>query len=81
MRDEVGERVGDAHEQRVEALLREHLVEDVGEAPVRLHDLELGRTGGNPLLGEQLETASFRTRYHDTSLDADAASRRAIASS
>ena len=45
VRDEVGERVGDAHEQRVEALLGEHLVEDVGEPPVRLDELgRLGRT-------------------------------------
>ena len=41
--DEVGERVGDAHEQRVEALLGEDLVEDVRQPPVRLHHLELGR--------------------------------------
>ena len=38
VRDEVGERVRDAHEQGVEALLREHLVEDVGEAAVRLDE-------------------------------------------
>ena len=43
VRDEVGERVGDAHEQRVERLLGEHLVEEVGEPPVRLD--ELGRSG------------------------------------
>ena len=41
--DEVGERVGDAHEQRVEALLGEDLVEDVRQPPVRLHHLEPGR--------------------------------------
>ena len=35
------ERVGDAHEQGVEALLGEHLVEHVGEPPIRID--ELGR--------------------------------------
>ncbi len=38
VRDEVGERVGDAHEQCVEALLGEHLVEDVREPAVRLDE-------------------------------------------
>ena len=41
VRDQVGERVGDAHEQRVEALLGEHLVEHVGEPPIGID--ELGR--------------------------------------
>ena len=36
--DEIRERVGDADEQRVEALFREHLVEDVGEPAVRLDE-------------------------------------------
>ena len=36
VRDEVVERVGDAVEQRVEALLGEHVVEDLGQPPVRL---------------------------------------------
>ena len=36
VRDELGERVGDPLEQGVEALLGEHVVEDLGEAPVRL---------------------------------------------
>ena len=49
VRDQVGERVGDAHEQRVEAQLREHLVEDVGQPPVRLDQLERGRTGDGVL--------------------------------
>ena len=37
-RDQVADRVGDANEERVEALLGENLVEDVGEAPVRLDE-------------------------------------------
>ena len=37
-RYEVADGVGDADEQRVEALLREDLVEDVGEAPVGLDE-------------------------------------------
>ena len=44
MRDQVVERVGDAHEQRVEALLREDLVEDVGKPPIGID--ELGRRMG-----------------------------------
>ena len=36
--DEVGERVRDAVEQRVEALLREDVVEDLREAAVRLDE-------------------------------------------
>ena len=36
VRDELGERVGDPLEQRVEALLREHVVEDLGQPAVRL---------------------------------------------
>ena len=44
VRDQIVERVGDAHEQRIEALLGEHLVEDVGEPPVGID--ELGRRMG-----------------------------------
>ena len=36
VRDQLGERVGDALEQRVEALLGEDVVEDLRQAPVRL---------------------------------------------
>ena len=36
VRNEVVERVRDAVEQRVEALLGEHVVEDLGQPPVRL---------------------------------------------
>ena len=36
VRDELRERVGDALEKGVEALLREDVVEDLGKAPVRL---------------------------------------------
>ena len=38
VRDEVVERVGDAVEQRVEALLGEHVVEDLEQPPVRLDE-------------------------------------------
>ena len=38
VRHEIGERVGDAVEQRVEALLREDVVEDLRETPVRLDE-------------------------------------------
>ena len=41
--DQVSERVGDAHEERVEALLCEHLVEHVGEPLVRLDELRSRR--------------------------------------
>ena len=43
VRDQVAERVGDAHEERVEALLRKHLMEDVGEPLVRLDELRRRR--------------------------------------
>ena len=36
VRDQLGERVGDPLEERVEALLGEHVVEDLREPPVRL---------------------------------------------
>jgi hypothetical protein len=38
VRNQVGERVGDAVEQRVEALLAEDVVEHVRQAPVRLDE-------------------------------------------
>ena len=38
VRHEVGERVGDPVEESLEALLREHVVEDVGEPTVRLDE-------------------------------------------
>ena len=38
VRHEIGERVGDAVEQRVEALLREDVVEDLRETPIRLDE-------------------------------------------
>jgi hypothetical protein len=38
VRDQVGQRVGDAVEQRVEALLAEDVVEDVSQAPIGLDD-------------------------------------------
>ena len=38
VRDELAERVGDAVEQRLGALLGEHVVEDACEAPVRLDE-------------------------------------------
>ena len=44
VRDELADRVGDADEKRVERLLREHLVEDVGEPPVRLDESRVART-------------------------------------
>jgi hypothetical protein len=43
VRDQVGERVGDADEQRVEALLGQQLVEDIRQALVRLDELGRGR--------------------------------------
>ena len=46
VRDQRGERVGDPVEQAVEALLGEDLVEDVGEALVRLDELSGVRLGG-----------------------------------
>ena len=67
MRDEVGERVGDAHEQRVEALLGEHLVEDVGEPPVRLDERRLGHAEVVPLVREKIQAANLRARYHGAS--------------
>ena len=48
VRDQVAERVGDPHEQRVEALLGEHLVEDVGEPPVRLDELRAPQARESP---------------------------------
>ena len=39
--DQLGERVGDPVEKRIEALFREDLVEDVGEALVRLDERTL----------------------------------------
>jgi len=52
VRDEIGERVGDPLEQPVEALLGEHVVKDVGQAPVRLGErLLTGRIGRRFLLG------------------------------
>ena len=53
VRDQVAERVCDTHEQRVEALLGEHLVEDVGEPLVRLD--ELRRRRARELSGMQPE--------------------------
>jgi len=78
VRDEVGERVGDADEQRIEALLREHLVEHVGEAPVRVDDLEPRPGGRRPLGREELQMAGFGTRYHGACSEAGAAGRRAM---
>ena len=50
--DQLADRVGDALEQRVEALLGEHVVEDVGELPVRLDErrrrVRGGVAGGEP---------------------------------
>ena len=43
MRDQVADGVGDAHQKGVEALLREDLVEDVGEPPVRLDEGRVAR--------------------------------------
>ena len=45
VRDQCGERVGDAIEQPFQALLREHLVEDVGKPLIRLDDALGGRVG------------------------------------
>jgi hypothetical protein len=41
VRDQIVERVGDPHEEGVEALLGEHLVEQVGQPPIGID--ELGR--------------------------------------
>ena len=47
VRHEVVERVGDAVEERVEALLREHVVEDLRQTPVRLDErIRLARAVG-----------------------------------
>ena len=46
--NQVGERVGDEHEERVQALLGEHLVEHVCEPAVRLDDRSLRRHGKLP---------------------------------
>ena len=42
VRDQLADRVGDPLEQRVERLLGEHLVEDVGQPPVRLDERQGG---------------------------------------
>ena len=73
VRDQVGERVGDAHEQRVEALLREHLVEHVGEPPVRLDDRRL--RGHAELLRQQPEVW-LRAHYHARPIDLRCTCRR-----
>ena len=51
VRDEIAERVGDAVEQRLRALLGEHLVEDGCEAPVGLDERLRARMGAPPGLG------------------------------
>jgi len=66
VRNEVGERVGDAHEERVEALLGEHLVEHVGEPPVRLDDRRLRRH--TELLRQQPEVL-LGAPYHAPPID------------
>ena len=43
VRDQLVERVGDPHEQCVEALLREDFVEDVGKPPIRIDELRRRR--------------------------------------
>ena len=48
VRDQVAERVRDPHEQRVEALLREHLVEHVGKPLVRLDELQAPQARKSP---------------------------------
>ncbi len=59
VRDQVADVVGDADEERVEALLGEHLVEDVGEPPVRLDE------SGIPRLGAGVEKPKMaRAGYH-----------------
>ncbi len=63
VRDEVGESVGDANEQRVEGLLGQDLVEEVGEPPVRLD--ELGRVRRAVALRQKPEVG-FRARYQHT---------------
>ncbi len=60
MRDQVVERVGDAHEQRVERLLGEHLVEHVGEPPIGIE--ELGARGERDVLRHEPEA---RGRPHN----------------
>ena len=57
--DQVADGVGDADEQRVEALLGKNLVEDVGEPPVRLDER---RIAGPGVAGEQPEMV--RPYYH-----------------
>src|SRR6478752_916116 len=59
VRDQVADVVGDPDEQRVEALLGEHFVENVGEPPVRLDE------SGIPRLGAGVEKPKMaRTGYH-----------------
>ena len=77
VRDEVGQRVGDADQEGVERLLRKRVVPDVGEAPVRLDELELGRAEVLPEPGDGDETTSFGARYHRVSRGLGDCSRRA----
>ena len=51
VRDELGERVGDSLEQGVQALLREDVVEDVGEPAVRLDERLPGGSAAVGALG------------------------------
>ena len=74
VRDQVGERVRDAHEQRVEAQLGEHLVEDVGQPPVRVDELE--RRGNRDGVLRQQPKARRRARYHATLGDVGCLRRR-----
>ncbi len=59
-RDEVAHGVGDADEQRVEALLGENRVEDVGKPPVRLDE---GGVAGRRGVGVQ-QPKMVRPHYH-----------------
>ena len=62
VRDQVVQRVGDADEQGIEALLGQHLVEEVSEPPVRLD--QLGRLVQHRVLRQQPE---MRGRPHNHS--------------
>ncbi len=68
VRNQLRQRVGDADEQRVEAQLCEHLVEHVGEPPIRLD--ELGRRGCSGLFLRQQPEDGRRPRYHAVLSDA-----------
>ena len=71
MRDQLADRVRDPLEQRVERLLGEHVVEDVGQSAVRLDERECDAASGASPPRSRADGAArgVGRRGHDAALD------------